>query len=337
VSFSYLVYGLNLLSDVSIPGLLKFSGNHTNLTLTLGGQPDWLPHALALPASELLTRPSEDEFGEPAFVISELGGGEYFRLSYSDGTCFLVDRDASHLWGRYLPPQVFEDLITYLLGPVLGFVLRRRGVLTLHASSAAIGGCAIALSGISEAGKSTVAGALALRGVKILCEDVCPITEENSQYFVEPGYPRVCLWPDAVQKLLGTPEALPLLTPNWEKRFLSLDDGSGRFATRRLPLAAVYLLAPRTNEPDAPRIESLSPQVAFLEIVKNTYMNFVLDRAQRAAEFDVLSKLVMRVPARRLVPHADPARLGALCDLVLRDAGSLVDDSAVHISTQKGE
>ncbi len=324
MSFSYLVYGLKLASDLSIPGLLEIPHNDPDVTLVLGSTPDWLLRANALPAVELLTRPSEDEVGEPAFVLSALGDAEFFRLQYSDGTSFILDRSGTRLWGTYSRPMVFDDLVTYLLGPVLGFVLRRRGVLALHASSFAVDGHAVVLSGASEAGKSTTAAALALRGEMILCEDICPVAEERGGNFVEPGYPRVCLWPDSVEMLPGAPEAYPRLTPNWEKRYLPLDGARSGFAAKRLPLGAIYLFGPRVADVDAPRIEPLTPRMALLDLVQNTYMNFVLDREQRAAEFDALSRMVLRVPARRIVPHEDPSRLGELCDLLRKDAGRLL-------------
>jgi len=59
---------------------------------------------------------------------------------------------------------------------------------------------------------------------------------------------------------------------------------------------------------------------ALVELVQNTYMNWLLDRSQRAAELDALTTLVRRVPVRRIVPHADPERLGALCELIVADA-----------------
>jgi len=48
-------------------------------------------------------------------------------------------------------------------------------------------------------------------------------------------------------------------------------------------------------------------------------MNWLLDRSQRAADFDALSRLVARVPVRRIVPHQEPSRLGALCEVLLDD------------------
>jgi len=52
-------------------------------------------------------------------------------------------------------------------------------------------------------------------------------------------------------------------------------------------------------------------------------MNWVLDQGQRAAEFDMLTKVVTQVPVRRIVPHADPERVGALCDLIIADVERL--------------
>jgi hypothetical protein len=52
-------------------------------------------------------------------------------------------------------------------------------------------------------------------------------------------------------------------------------------------------------------------------------MNWLLDRTQRAAELDLLSRIVAKVPVRRVVPHRDPARIGALCELIIADAERL--------------
>jgi len=195
--------------------------------------------------------------------------------------------------------------------------------MSLHASTVCIGGQAVVLCGESEAGKSTTAAALALRGIPVLAEDVSPLKEEAGTFYVEPGYPRICLWPSAVETLFGSTDALPLLTPTWDKRFLALDGVQAKFESQRKPLGAVYLLAPRAEEADAPRIETLGKREALLQLVQNTYMNWLLDRKQRAAEFDELGRLVTQVPMRRIVPHLDPGRIGALCELIVADAERL--------------
>ena len=324
--YSYRAYGLNLVSNLSIQGLgaEQFNSTKPDLVLDLGFEPEWAKAATRLPASIRHSSPEIPEIADPAFCLSVWGSDQFFELAYSDGTRFLVDAETTRLCATWLPPLTIDDLSTYLLGPVMGFILRQRNILSLHASTACIGGQAVVLCGESEAGKSTTAAALALRGIPVLAEDVSPIEEEAGTFYVESGYPRICLWPSAVDTLFGSPEALPQLTPTWDKRFLALDGVQAKFEPQRRPLGVVYLLAPRAEEAaNAPRIETLSKREALLQLVQNTYMNWLLNRTQRADELDTLARIVARVPVRKIVPHCDPAGVGALCDLIVTDAERL--------------
>jgi hypothetical protein len=322
VTYPYRAYGLTLGCDTPVSALRQ---EHTDLekydiVVSLGPETDWVREARRLPSHLEHPRPGEVERDDSPFTLTSYGAEEFFELAYGNEALFFVDGAAKRVWGTCLPPLTNEDLATYLLGPVMGFVLRRRSILALHASAVCIGGRAVALCGESQAGKSTTAAAFALRGIPVLCEDVTPLIEEHGEFQVEPGYPRVCLWPDAVEKLFGAPDALPRLTPSWDKFFLPLDGGNAKFEEQRRVVSAVYHFAPRVAEADAPRIEAMSAREALLELVQNTYMNWLLDRRQRAAEFDALGKLVAHVPVRRIVPHVDPGRIGALCELIVADA-----------------
>jgi hypothetical protein len=235
-----------------------------------------------------------------------------------------VDGAAERVWGTYQPPLTAEDMATYFLGPVLGFVLRRRNFTCLHSSGVEIGGRAVCFCGDAGYGKSTTAAALALRGLPVLAEDIVALEETGGEFRAVPGYPRVCLWPESVSMLLGRDDALPQLTPVWEKRYLELDGQRVKFSEKKLPLGILYLFAPRSVDVDVPRVEKLSPREALLELVQNTYMNWVLNREQRANEFDALCRLVQQVPVRRIVPHAKPEKITGLCDLILRDASAIL-------------
>ena len=80
-------------------------------------------------------------------VSALLAGGEYFGFFYSDGVRFAVERRGREVWGDWPENYTLEDACTYLLGPVIGFVLRLRGVTCLHASAVALAEHAIALAG----------------------------------------------------------------------------------------------------------------------------------------------------------------------------------------------
>ena len=318
----YTAYGLPLRSDVELPGLREARGDaaFTPVIFTSKLKPDWVLEADELSARVVHSLPAAPECADPAFSLQELGGGNFFRLSYGDGTEFVVGTSGEFVWGHCPAPLTIEDLATYFLGPVMGFVLRKRGVTPLHASAVVVGGVAVAFSGEAGAGKSTTAAALALRGAPAVCEDIAAIEERRGHFFVQPGYPRVCLWPDAVEKLLGTKDALPNLTPTWDKKYLPLDGERARFAERIAPLGAVYLLGERAADGRTPRIEKMSGREALLELVQNTYMNALLTKEQRATEFELLSRLVSRVPCKRAIPHRDGAKIGELCELIEKDA-----------------
>jgi hypothetical protein len=331
VTFRYRIYGLNLSSDFPIPGLRdeEMEGaNFPDLQVELRAKPSWVSNALGMPSTILQSLPAAPETQDPAFVLKSFGEGQFFQLAYSDGTDFVVNGAATRIWGTPGESQTIEDLSTYFLGPVMGYILRRRGTTALHASSLCVDGKAIVLTGEAGAGKSTTAAALALRGLSVLCEDVAAIEEKDGSYSIEPGYPRVCLWPNSVELLMGRPDSLPRLSPNWEKCYLPLDGTTAALETRKRPLGAIYMLAPRERSADAPRIEQLSSREVLLELVQNTYMNWLLDRGQRAEEFELLSRMVSHVPVRRIVPHADPSRIGELCEVLIADARLLLTSKA---------
>ena len=316
-------YGLRLSTDVPIPGLACSDESQSDLDLTLvcGGEPAWAQSARREPSSiEYPREGTETSEVDRALTLRSFANGEFFELSYAEGTKFLVNRHATQIHGSYAPPLTIEDLATCFVGPVCGFALRRRGITVLHASAVTIEGKAVVLCGPSGAGKSTTTAALALRGIPVICEDMAALRETGGGFEVETGYPRVCLWPDSVRALLGSENALPNLTPTWEKCFLPLDGKKAVFDSRRRPLGAVYLIDSRAADPAAPFIREFPMREALLSLVQNTYMNWLLDREQRAAEFENLGRLVARTPVRRLVPDEDPAHIGQLCDVLLEDA-----------------
>lgn len=287
-----------------------------------GPEPDWARKLRALPPQVLSHRSEPAGSADPSFILTQLGEAEGFELSYSDGTRFVVDGAVKRVWGTWLPPLTAEDMATYFLGPVMGFLLRRRNITCLHASGVEVLDRSVCFCGDAGAGKSTTAAALALRGFPVLAEDIVALQEDSGKFYTVSGYPRVCLWPESVRMLLGRDDALPQLTPVWEKRYLELDGQGARFSDRKLPLGILYLFAPRRDDPDAPRIEKLSQREAVLELVQNTYMNWVLNRKQRAREFDSLCRLVQQVAVRRIVPHAKPEKITRLCDLIVQDAAA---------------
>jgi hypothetical protein len=338
VSYLYRVYGLVLKSQTAIQGLSlispedEFLSNNDPISIFVGERPNWLDATLQLPVSLIYTSSAAGAHADATLKLSQLGN-QFFRFSYSDGTQFVIDSATKNIWGTCTPPLTQEDLVTYLVGPVLGFALRRRGILALHASIFCSGNQAFALCGGAGAGKSTTAAALALRGIPIQCEDIAALRERDDVCWSSSGYPRVNVWPESPLDVLRTPQALPKITPNWEKQFLPLDGTA--FEKQERQLAAVYLLVSRRDEINAPRIEEISSREAVLSLVQNTYMNYLLTAKQREMEFDAITRLVSRTVVRRLVPHSDPAKLALMCDLLETDSAKVARIPTSSIASER--
>jgi hypothetical protein len=266
---------------------------------------------------------SQDEGGEPSLRIWKLDKEGCFRIRYFDGTEFFLTEAGDKIWATWPDSLTLEDTATYLLGPIFGFLLRLRGVTCLHASAIAVDGRAIALVGPAGAGKSTTAAAFTQQGYPVLSEDVVALRDRDDAFLVQPGYPLIRLWPESVRMLYGAEDALPPLTPNWNKRYLDLTLNGFNFQKQPLPLAAVYVLDRRSDDPAAPFVESLPSQAGLITLVANTYANYLLDREMRAREFELLGRLVNNLPLRKLTPHSDPARAPELCRFILDDIRNL--------------
>lgn len=162
---------------------------------------------------DLFSAPSDCVYAGSSLRVGVLADGAYFDFFYNDGPRFLVEREGREIWADWPENYSLEDAATYLLGPVLGFVLRLRGITCLHASAVAVGDQAIALVGTPGAGKSTTAAAFACLGYGVLSDDVVALADEGDRFIVQPGYPRVNLWPNSVCALFDSADSLPRITP----------------------------------------------------------------------------------------------------------------------------
>jgi hypothetical protein len=325
VRFRYSAFGLSFGANRAIPGLIASDASTA--------APD-VEISLGLGPRDLLARLNEndelyyvsrdiDEHGEPGFQIWRLGNGKFLRMDYVDGLRFWLDRGGTSVWCTWPENLTIADAAVYLLGPVLGFLLRLRGVTCLHASAVAFRDRAIAFLGPAGAGKSTTAAALARRGHPIISDDIVAVEERDDGFFVFPAHPYLGLWPESVEMLYGRQTKIPGFASNWDKRRLSLSDHNLKFQERALPLGAIFLLGERTSDPAAPFLETAPAREGLMELVSNSYGTNLLEKDMRAREFELLGDLKALVPTWRLRPHADREKLASLCDLIERSCGSL--------------
>ncbi len=321
--YCYSVFGLSLRSNLHIPALrCSNAPNHApDVELHLGIFPDLDPHSAPSLKKSIYVSSYTDEVGEPALRAWEAAEGALLHLAYSDGTQFWLDRKGAAIWAAWSERSSLENAVSYLLGPVLGLVLRLRGIVCLHASAVAFDDSCVAFVGSAGAGKSTTAAAFARQGYGIVSDDIVGLVERHGSFYVLPAYPHLCLWPESVDMLYGSADALPLLVHDWEKRQLALGENGTRFEERTLPLKAIYILGARRPDTD-PSVTDVADREALLTLVANTYATNLIDRTMRGEEFDLLSRLISSVLVRTVHPSDDPSRIGDLWRLIHSDFGN---------------
>lgn len=300
---------------------MSLPGPGPETQVCLGEHPPWSVQAARAARDVRYTSAFRDGNGLPVLQIRRFWweGTPWFELAYSDGTQFTLDGLGSRVWGVAPEAVPLEDLILCFMGPVLGFVLRLHRIVSLHASALSVGGRGLVLIGPAGVGKSTVAAAMVRQGHGVLCDNLLALRESGRDFWGQPGCPRLRLWLDSALAVCDTWGDLPRIAPNWEKRFLNVTEGELWFQREPVPIAAIYVLVERSPDPKAPCVEDLCGPEAFISLVANSYVNWFLDKEMRAQEFEVLSRLVARVPLRRVKLHSDIGRLAQARDLIIED------------------
>jgi hypothetical protein len=255
--------------------------------------------------------------------------GTFLRLQYAaaEGEIdFILDPTGSRVWVSSSGTATLVDVAALFLGPVLGCVLRQRGVTCLHGSVVCVNGRALAILGAKRAGKSTTALALLQRGAVLLADDLVVLAPDGQTFGVRAGPPRLRLRVEPATALCGAYESLPLLWSRAENRprKRSLDAvQSGLDPTAIIPLAALHVLEPCTEHGGQPFVAEKPAAWSLTMLMAHRYMSYVLDRPGHARDFEILTRLAASVPVRQLCRPAALGTVPLVADLILRDARAL--------------
>jgi hypothetical protein len=284
----YIGAGLTIAADREIVGLRgRRSHGVVDLTIHTAQAP-----VLTGGPYALLHTGGEDGSGTPQVVVSR--SRDAYQFLYRDGTRFWVDAAGEHVWMTWR--TTFEDACTYLIGPIMAFVLRRRGDVALHASAVQVGGSAVALVGPHGSGKSTAAAALARAGCPVITDDLLRLTSDRGAWQAHPYGSALRLWPASAALLYGDAEQLPRITASWDKRRLALGrDGDAVPAAAPVPLRTVIFLSRSSSAEARGDAQPVSGSDAILQLIANSSANHLLDAPARADEFRAVTRLAGEV------------------------------------------
>ncbi len=318
----YEVYGIILACDTSLPGLdaeRVVPRNNPDIRISIGFIPQEIQHLIERHATAYYLEPGYEEGDPEHLIVNSVPGERYYQFLYGEGAEFLLDTHDSNVWCQWRDTLTLEDIALYLLGPIIGFMLRLRGTTCLHASGVLVNGYALAITGSSGAGKSTLAASFAAAGYPILTDDVLPLTTIDGEIQTQSGYSRLRLFPNSFKNLQELPDELPLLAPGWDKCFLDLASGNYQLHKASAPLRVIYVLNWGTSEQESTTITPIANSAAVSMLAANTYRNDLLSTKMRTEEFYFLSTLAATVQVRQLCPVDDIASIPLVRDMLLAD------------------
>lgn len=252
--------------------------------------------------------------------------GKYYKICYrikQEFVEYIFDAQGNEIWGFYSQEYLFNDAISFLLGYVLGNVIRIRGDVAFHASAIAIAGRAILFTGDSGAGKSTTAAALSRIGYPVLADDIAVIKSINNQYWVQPGYPRLRLFPKSVKAFDTSPKELTKVASLGRKRYLQLTSDNTSdwlFQDQPLPLARIYILEKRNSQLKHSSVKSLTSSQAIKKLIPNLYGSCFVKKDRQIDEFQQIVKFVKQVSVKQLSRPNNLSNLDQLCNLIVKDS-----------------
>lgn len=314
---TYELCGLRVDSPVALPGAPPAGdGRPPDVRFHLGQAP-----AASASWDQGVVRPvhvSEARHeGAPVVVADRPAPDGTLRLRYAEGVRVHVSPRGDDVWCDWRPPMTEADALTFLVGPALGVVLRRHGLLALHASAVVVDGVAAAFLGPRGSGKSTLAAACAAAGFPLLAEDVLALRRDPVAWQALPAYGAIRLWDDSAELVAGD-RTLPRLTPTWEKRALDVEAAALPMAGAPVPLGAVLVLDDFVAGEAEPAIRAIGAAELLVELVANVYVNQFATREELAGDLGPLRDLAAAVRGHRLRPGHGKAGLAGTVEAVAR-------------------
>lgn len=244
----------------------------------------------------------------------ELGEGQV-RLVIPGIAAYRIDGAREVTIEPFADPGA-ADIRVFLFGTVLAVLCYRHGLLPLHAAMVEIDGGAILIAGNSGLGKSTLAAALAARGLRLLSDDLCAFdVRPGSAPQILPPFPRLRLWADSAAALGIATEGAERSPAPMEKYHLAVPS----FRPDPLPPRLIVLLR-RAGHAGETGLRPIAPAHAMrrFDLVHRRRIGIAL--GHQPLIFTRMAALAKAVPIVELSRLDDLRGLDALAEAVVEAA-----------------
>lgn len=294
---SYYVFGLKILSELPLPAPMisdPAEAANPDIVIAYGPTPEKLDHPQT---TGVRYQASPDEL-----------------LLCVDGVARYWIRQGRRILVTAHPQSCLERILIFLMGSAMGALLHQRGILVLHAGAVSADKGAIALAGPSGIGKSTLSAALHDRGYPFVADDVCAIDPAGKIPSLIPGFSRLKLWADSLDKLGKSKNDLQSVRwiKNLEKYFIPMQENAAS------PVALLALFVLDAANTDRIEMNELTGADKINQLISNTYrMGFIKGLGKIEIHFRQCAALAEKIPVFRVTRPRGGFHLEELADKIL--------------------
>ena len=290
----YAIFGGTLRSEFSLPELPAVERSAA----------DWVFRRATEPLTDARFLGTEGVDANIKVQCSKLPSG--FRLAFDDTGTFDITASGRDIAWTPGADSAMELVRADLLGGVLALALHLQGLLCLHGSGVGIDGTAVAFLANKGSGKSTLATALCEAGCTLITDDMLPVSPA-APVTAWPSMPAVRLLHDSATHLRHANGSAHPVTNKYHVNELP----THQVEMSRLPLGAVYELAPVPSAPEVPAVERirLSGTTAVGTLLRHHKSGAAIATAESMNLFMRASDVVRTVPVYRLQVARDFNRL----------------------------
>ncbi len=292
--FNYCAFGLEISSEIELPGIIETADSVEDVRIILG--------KVEVPLQ--VEGPNYIVDGEDVYLWWEDIG----QIRIHGGKQITIDAEDEN------------QVIPFILGPVMSLLLHQRGFLVLHGSAVRIEDGAIAFLGYRGFGKSTTAINLYKRGHPLVADDILAIKfDEKGMPIVYPGYLHVRLSDDSYNNIKDSTGVLTPIRTIVGKLFC---DASHGFSPEPVPLKGIYIL----EKGEDIAIKSVNSQKDLLDLIVHSTAHRIFREKDQANNLLQCANLINNIPVRRLEVIHSFKDLPKTIETIEEDVSRLSDD-----------
>lgn len=265
--FNYHAFGLNISSEIEFPGMLEATSDKIDVKIFRGV----LSPIPSIQSPNFLVHKQDVNIWWEDIGKVKISGGKEITVDAKD-----------------------QQIIPFLLGPVMAILLHQRGFLVLHGSAVKVKNRAVAFLGYRTFGKSTTAINLHKNGYPLVTDDILAINfDKKDKPIVYPGYPHVRLSEDSYDDIKDNTDILTPLRTIVGKIFC---DASKGFSPEPLKLEKIYVL----DKGEKIEIFSFNSQDNLMDLIRHSVASRIFSETDQAENLMQCAKLINNISIKGL-------------------------------------